>query len=270
MIARGEIVAEGSPDGLKADVADGRVVEIEAFGVGRGRSSGCARVEGVRSVGVEPREQAQVLVVQTRARASSTHALLGAARRSAGRARERARAALEDAYVALVREWRGRARLPDARAEVEDARRALAPHDDLAHLRRRVADEHEVVLRRPLRLHVLVEPLIMATIAFYTARTAASPEALFYLAIGAGVLGIWSSTLFGSGGAISWQRWEGTLELLVASPPSLLVIVVPLTVATASIGIYSLAATLLWGRFVFGIPLELAHPLCSRSACRSP
>jgi ABC-2 type transport system permease protein len=106
----------------------------------------------------------------------------------------------------------------------------------------------------------LIEPLIMATIAFYTAKSGGKPEALFYLAIGAGVMGIWSSTLFGSGGVISWQRWEGTLELLVASPPPLIVIVVPLTIATASIGIYSLAATLLWGRLLFGIPFHLAHP----------
>ena len=28
-------------------------------------------------------------------------------------------------------------------------------------------------------------------------------------------MGIWSATLFGSGGAIQWQRWQGTLELLV-------------------------------------------------------
>jgi len=106
----------------------------------------------------------------------------------------------------------------------------------------------------------LIEPLIMATIAFYTAKAGGKPEALFYLAIGAGVMGIWSSTLFGSGGVISWQRWEGTLELLVASPPPLIVIVVPLTIATSSIGIYSLTATLLWGRFLFGIPFDLAHP----------
>jgi ABC-2 type transport system permease protein len=106
----------------------------------------------------------------------------------------------------------------------------------------------------------LIEPLIMATIAFYTAKSGGKPEALFFLAIGAGVMGIWSSTLFGSGGAIAWQRWEGTLELLVASPPPLILIVVPLTIATATIGIYSLTATLLWGRLLFDIPFELAHP----------
>jgi ABC-2 type transport system permease protein len=35
----------------------------------------------------------------------------------------------------------------------------------------------------------------------------------------------------------------------------------PLTLGTASIGLYSMAATLAWGRLVFGIPLHLADPV---------
>ena len=53
---------------------------------------------------------------------------------------------------------------------------------------------------------------------------ARKPEALLYVALGAGLMGIWSSTLFGSGGAIQWQRWQGTLELLVAAPPPFIVV----------------------------------------------
>ena len=48
---------------------------------------------------------------------------------------------------------------------------------------------------------------------------------LFYAALGAAVYGIWSSTLFGSGGAIQWQRWQGTLELLVAAPAPFFLVV---------------------------------------------
>jgi ABC-2 type transport system permease protein len=40
-----------------------------------------------------------------------------------------------------------------------------------------------------------------------------------------------------------------------------MLIILPITVSTASIGLYSLTTTLLWGRLVFGIPLHLAHPL---------
>jgi ABC-2 type transport system permease protein len=106
----------------------------------------------------------------------------------------------------------------------------------------------------------LIEPLIIATLAFYMFKAGGRPGTLFYAALGAGVLGIWSSTLFGSGGAIAWQRWQGTLELLVAAPPPLILIVVPLTIATSTIGIYSLTATLVWGRLLFHIPFHLVHP----------
>ena len=33
------------------------------------------------------------------------------------------------------------------------------------------------------------------------------------------MMGVWSTTLFGSGGMIQWQRWQGTLELGVGAPP---------------------------------------------------
>lgn len=107
----------------------------------------------------------------------------------------------------------------------------------------------------------VIQPVVFATIAFYVFKTGDRAESLLYAALGAGLMGIWSSTLFGSGGAIQWQRWEGTLELMVAAPPPLIQLILPLTVATSTTGIYSLAATILWGKFFFGIPLDLVHPL---------
>jgi ABC-2 type transport system permease protein len=105
-----------------------------------------------------------------------------------------------------------------------------------------------------------LQPLIFATIAFYVFKSGHKPGSLLYASIGAGLMGIWSSTLFGSGGAIQWQRWLGTLESLIVAPPPFIFVLGPLTVATATIGLYALGATLLWGRLLFGIPLHLAHP----------
>ena len=87
------------------------------------------------------------------------------------------------------------------------------------------------------------------------------PGTLLYVALGAGMMGIWSSTLFGSGGALQWNRWQGTLELLVASPPPFIVVLLPLTLATSVTGAYALLSTLFWGRVFFGVPLHLVHPL---------
>ena len=104
------------------------------------------------------------------------------------------------------------------------------------------------------------QPVIFASIAFFLDR-AGGHSALLYTALGAGLMGTWSSTLFGSGLAIQWQRFQGTLELLILTPHPYLSVLSSLTLATASLGIYSLGATLLWGRLFFGVPLELAHPL---------
>ena len=107
----------------------------------------------------------------------------------------------------------------------------------------------------------VLQPIIFASIAFFMVESGNQAGTLLYVALGAGLMGIWSATLFGSGGAIQWQRWQGTLELLVGAPPPFVAVLLPLTVATSTIGIYSVVATLVWGRLFFGMPLDFAHPL---------
>lgn len=107
----------------------------------------------------------------------------------------------------------------------------------------------------------VLQPVIFASIAFFMVESGNRSGTLLYVALGAGLMGIWSATLFGSGGAIQWQRWQGTLELLVGAPPPFIATLLPLTVATSSIGLYSVVATLVWGRLFFGVPLDFAHPL---------
>src|SRR6186997_2089197 len=109
----------------------------------------------------------------------------------------------------------------------------------------------------------VLQPVIFASIAFFMVDTGSQSGTgtLLYVSLGAGLMGIWSATLFGSGGASQWQRWQGTLELLVGAPPPFVAVLLPLTVATSTIGIYSVVATLAWGRLFFGMPLDFAHPL---------
>ena len=109
-------------------------------------------------------------------------------------------------------------------------------------------------------LMAVIQPVIFATIAFYLFQEGGRSGTLLYAALGAAMMGIWSSTLFGSGGALQWNRWQGTLELLVGAPPPFIVVLLPLTVATSLTGAYALVATLLWGRLFFGVPLHFANP----------
>jgi ABC-2 type transport system permease protein len=109
-------------------------------------------------------------------------------------------------------------------------------------------------------LVAVVQPVIFATIAFYMFRSGGRPGTLLYVSLGAGMMGVWSTTLFASGGMIQWQRWQGTLELGVASPVDLPLIYLPFSLANTFTGAYALVATLVWGRVLFGVPLHFAHP----------
>jgi ABC-2 type transport system permease protein len=99
-------------------------------------------------------------------------------------------------------------------------------------------------------------PLFFATIAFFLFE----PSALVYASLGAAVMGIWGATSTSAGSAMQRERWHGTLELLVASPAPFVLVLLPVTIALATMGIYSLVATLLWGRLLFGIEIPLEHP----------
>ncbi len=102
IISKGEIVGQGTPAQLKAQVAEGRVLEIEVFGVDESSIEAMRTLGGVLSVGVEEREQAQVIVVQTEPGTELTHALLAELNGAAvGRIASR-EPTLEDAYVSLV------------------------------------------------------------------------------------------------------------------------------------------------------------------------
>ena len=105
----------------------------------------------------------------------------------------------------------------------------------------------------------LVYPLFFATVAFFLFREG-SPHALLYASLGASVMGIWSATSTAAGSALQRERWQGTLELLVAAPAHFSLVLLPVTIAMSTIGLYSMGTTLLWGRVLFGIDVSIVHP----------
>ena len=107
----------------------------------------------------------------------------------------------------------------------------------------------------------VIWPLFFATIAFFMFRTGRDASTLLYASLGASVMGIWSATSVAASSTLQRERWQGTLELLVATPPHFAVVLLPITLAMATVGIYSMLATLVWGRVLFGIPLRVVHPL---------
>jgi ABC-2 type transport system ATP-binding protein len=102
VIAKGEIVGQGTPAELKGDVAGGRVTEIEVFGVGEEILVRLRGLAGVTAVTVEEQDQKQLLIVQTTGERELTQPLLAELDGiEVGRVASR-EPTLEDAYVALV------------------------------------------------------------------------------------------------------------------------------------------------------------------------
>jgi ABC-2 type transport system permease protein len=115
--------------------------------------------------------------------------------------------------------------------------------------------------RSPLELTIaMILPIVQATLAVYLFRSGGEEHRLLSAAVGAGMMGVWSSVLFGSGGAIQNERWRGTLEMIMLAPRRPVLVLLPITLATSLTGTYALLATLLWGRLLYGIRLDFAHP----------
>ncbi len=116
-------------------------------------------------------------------------------------------------------------------------------------------------------LLAILYPLFFAASVFLIFRQGASPSALVAAAVGASVMGVWSAVATTASTSLQQERRQGTLELLVGAPSPFPLIVLPITLAMATIGLYSLVVTLLFGRFVFGIRISLEDPVGFGVAC---
>ncbi len=107
----------------------------------------------------------------------------------------------------------------------------------------------------------VVWPLFFATTAFLIYGQTHDAHVMVFAGLGASVMGIWSVIATTASGLLQRERWIGTLELLVASPTRFALVLVPMTTAMASLGLYSLVSTLLWGWLLFGITVPVASPV---------
>lgn len=106
----------------------------------------------------------------------------------------------------------------------------------------------------------VIWPLFFATIAFLMYGIDGDDRSLLYASIGASIMGVWSAVSTSGSAAVQRERWTGTLELMVAAPVPLAWLLLPITTAMATVGLYAMAATLLWGWLLFGIDVSIAHP----------
>ena len=121
--------------------------------------------------------------------------------------------------------------------------------------------------RNPFDLSgVVVWPILYASIAYYLLDAKHEPKLLLSASLGASVMIMWSLVVIASSGALEQQRWQGTLELVVAAPTPLSAVIGPVCVAGALVGVYAIGATLLWGALLFDVPVKILHPLAFAAA----
>lgn len=105
----------------------------------------------------------------------------------------------------------------------------------------------------------LLMPLIYALIAFGILRDKGANYGIF-VAIGSGLAGLWSTLLFGSGNAITDERWTGTLEMIAATPTPMWMIVFGKSLGVVLQSLLSMVVSYVFGSLVFGYPLSIAQP----------
>ncbi|WP_457206870.1 ABC transporter permease [Nocardioides sp. P5_C9_2] len=104
----------------------------------------------------------------------------------------------------------------------------------------------------------VVFPLMFATAALLVYQVQGDPEAMLYAGIGAAAMGIWTSQTVSASTLVQRERWAGTLELVVAAPTRFSLVLLPITFAMATIGLYSVVATVLWNWWLFDVRLHVA------------
>ena len=109
---------------------------------------------------------------------------------------------------------------------------------------------------------MLVAPIFQILLFAYIGRSAGLESDEFYL-IGNALQYAAIPCLFAMAQMVGGERYQSTLSAILVSPAPrhFALVLLPATLGLATIGLYNLVATLLWGRFVFGVHLPIAHPL---------
>jgi ABC-2 type transport system permease protein len=91
-------------------------------------------------------------------------------------------------------------------------------------------------------------------------RHAGRTDLTAYATVAPVFIALWWLALFNAGWSIQSERWNGTLELLVAAPSSLAAVILGRITATTMIGVVSFAETWLVARLFFGAAVRIYHP----------
>lgn len=106
----------------------------------------------------------------------------------------------------------------------------------------------------------IIAPFVFTTVALMLFSDSTGPFGL-YAVLGGGMMGMWGNTLYSSGYAIDFERWQGTLEEVLVAPSKLLHVITGRAISNALFGLTNMVGVLVIGAFVFRISLGVADPL---------
>jgi ABC-type multidrug transport system permease subunit len=106
----------------------------------------------------------------------------------------------------------------------------------------------------------VIAPFVFTFVTLTLYRSAGGAFAV-YAVLGGGMMGMWGNTLYSSGFAINFERWQGTLEEVLAAPSNLMHVVAGRSISNALFGLINMVAILLIAILVFQVPLGVANPL---------
>jgi len=106
---------------------------------------------------------------------------------------------------------------------------------------------------------IVVQPLIVALLAMWMLVERGASSAI-YVVVGSGMTGLWSGLLFLGGNSINWERWTGTLELLVGQPTPVSVVVFGKNLAIVVQSLSGMVACYALAALLFHQPLTVAQP----------
>jgi ABC-2 type transport system permease protein len=106
---------------------------------------------------------------------------------------------------------------------------------------------------------VIIAPFIFTLVALFLYRNVSGPI-LLYAVLGAGLMGMWGTTVYGSGSSVTTDRWNGTMEATLAAPIPLVWIVVGRVIWNTLIGLVNGAAILVIGVLWFRTGFSVADP----------
>lgn len=106
----------------------------------------------------------------------------------------------------------------------------------------------------------IIAPFVFTTVALTLFKDSTGPFGL-YAVLGGGMMGMWGNTIYSSGFAIEFEKWQGTLEEVMAAPSKLLHVITGRAVSNAFFGLTNMVAVLLIAVLGFRVSLGITDPL---------